>query len=139
MDTLYHTLVQTSKENLPKRLEVEQNNQIAHQMKIKNSMASLFSKIKSSVDESKLTEAASNGYNKYEIFSFEKGETFEDFPLIFLTRGPQNYNGFGLKYFDDMNIIPYIKQLQQHFAPFNIYYTSNYKSGITTVNISWST
>ena len=139
MDTFYHNLVQASKQNLHKRLEVEQNNQIAHQMKIKNAMTSLFSEIQANFDESKLSEIASNGYNKCELFSFEKGEMYQDFPLVFLTRGPQNYNGFGIKYFEDMNIIPYMKLLQQHFAPFNIYYGTNYKTGKTSVNISWST
>ena len=139
MDTFYHTLVQASKQNLHKRLEVEQNNQIAHQMKIKNAMTSLFSEIQANFDETKLSEIALNGYNKCELFSFEKGEMYQDFPLVFLTRGPQNYNGFGLKYFEDMNIIPYVKLLQQHFTPFNVYFGTNFKTGKTSVYISWST
>lgn len=137
MDFLYSSLVQTTKDNLQTRLDKEQSQHMAHQMKIKKAMSDMFDNIIKSDVESKMKEKASEGYNKCEIFSFEKGETFMDFPCVFLTRGPQNYNGFGLKYFDDMNIIPYIKQLQQHFAPFNVYYVTNYKTGKTSICIAW--
>lgn len=135
MDKLYATLIDTTKTNVHKRIEKEQNQQIAHQMKIKSAMTKLFEEIVQNVKNSQLLESANQGYDKYEIFSFEKGYTFEDFPLIFLTRGPQNFNVFGLQYFEDLNVIPYIKLLQQHFAPFKVYYTA--KNGKISVFVSW--
>ena len=137
MDTLYNTLVETTRQNFQKKVEKETSQKIAHQMKIKQAMADIFTKIISNDIENQMKTMAESGHNKCEIFSFEKGEMFNDFPLVFLTRGPQNYNGFGLKYFDDLNIIPFIKQLQQYYSPFSVYFTSNYKSGKTSIYITW--
>ena len=138
MESFYSTLKQVTKDNIAIRIEKEKSQQIAHQMKIKNAMENLFNKIKAIDIESKMKKCASEGYDKCELYTFDKGEIFEDFPLIFLTRGPQNYNGFGLKYFEEMNIIPYTKLLQQHFAPFNVYYRTNHKFGNTTIYVSWA-
>lgn len=138
METLYQNLSQLSKNNMHVRIEKEKQNQIAHQMKIKNAMSNLFSQITESTDiETSMREAASNGYNKCELFSFERGAVFDDLPLIFLTKGPHNYHGFGLKYFEEQNINPYVKQLQQYYNPFNVYFTTNYKTGKTCIIISW--
>jgi hypothetical protein len=138
MDSFYQDLSKLSKENTHKRLEKEKQNQISHFMKIKNAMACLFTQITETSNLKELMqEAATNGYNKFELYSFEKGAECNDLPLIFLTRGPQNYNGFGLKYFEEANINPYIKQLQQYYSPFNVYYTSNHKTGKTSIMISW--
>ena len=137
MEELYNTMIKTTNENIEKRFEKERSQQISHQMKIKNAMTNLCSQIIENVKNEDLMESASNGYDKREIFTFQKGDTFNDFPLIFLTRGPQNYNGFGLKYFEDFDTIPYIKLLQQHYSPFKVYYNTNYKNGKTSVFVSW--
>lgn len=138
MESFYQDLTKLSKENTHIRLEKEKQNQIAHQMKIKNAMNTLFTQItENSNVEYLMREAASNGYNKFELYNFERGAVCDDLPLIFLTRGPQNYNGFGLKYFEEANINPYIKQLQQHYSPFTVYYTTNHKTGKTSIMISW--
>ena len=137
MDTLFSTLVDTTNSNMHKRIEKQQNLQIANQMKINNAMNDLFEQIKNNVSDEELFACAHEGYNRYEIFSFQKGETFHDLPLIFLTKGPQNFNGFGYKYFEDIQIIPYVKLLQQHFAPFKVYFNNNYKNGKTSIYVSW--
>mgnify|MGYP006134854355 CR=1 FL=1 len=136
MESLHRNLVQVSKDNTEFRLEKQKQTQIAHQMKIKTSMSELFAQISQSDFQNKMEVAASNGYNKCELFSFMRGEYFQEFPLIFLTRGPTNFNGFGLNYFDEMNINPYIKQLQQFFSPFELFYSTN-KTGKTSIMISW--
>jgi hypothetical protein len=137
MEKLYYEIVDTTRENAHVRIEKERQNEIVHQMKIKNCMENLFAHIIQNFSVDTIKSFAQNGYNKCELFSFEKGESYEDFPLIFLTRGPQNYNGFGLKYFEDFNIFPYIKLLQQYFAPFSVYYNTIYKTGSTKIMISW--
>ena len=138
METLYASLKKSTIENIQRRVENERSRQISHQMKIKNAMTSLFEKIIENVSNDDLMQCANEGYDKCEIFSFQKGETFDDFPLIFLTRGPNNYNGFGLNYFEELNIIPYMKLLQQHFSPLKVYYNTNYKTGKISVFASWS-
>lgn len=137
MDELYTNLVASTKTNISKRIENEREKHVAHQMKIKSAMTNLFSHIIDSNVSETMKAAAAEGYDKCEIFSFEKGQTFQDLPLIFLTRGPNKYNGFGMKYFEEINIIPYVKQLQQHFAPFNIFFTTNHKTGKTLIFVSW--
>ena len=138
MESFYQEITELSKVNENVRVEKQKQKQIEHQMNIKNAMEQLFSTIVNGNDvANKMKSVASEGYNKCELFSFQSGDRFKDFPLIFLTRGPQNYNGFGLKYFEEMNINPYIKQLQQYYTPFNVYYSTNYKTNKTSIMISW--
>ena len=133
---MYQELIQLSKDNYHFRLEKEKQEQIKYQMKIKTAMDKLFTSIVNDGDVLlNMQTAALNGYNKRELFSFKFNETFETFPLIFLTRGPQRFNG--LSYFEEFHINPYLKQLQQHYHPFNVYFVSNKKKETVSIMISW--
>ena len=135
MNTLYQELIQLSKDNYHIRLEKEKQDKINYEMKITTAMNRLYYRIIGNDIEIKMRNAAQSGNNKCELFSFQVNETFETFPLIFLTRGPQRFNG--LAYFEECNINPYMKQLQQHYHPFNVYFVSNKKKATISIMIAW--
>lgn len=137
MSELYSTLSKLTKENLQNRLEKSRARQVEHSQKIKAAMQNIFTKITSQDYEVLMKTSATEGYNRCVLYKFERNELFEDFPLIFLTKGPMNYNGKGLDYFEEINVIPYIKLLQQYFTEFKVFYNTNHKDGSTTIEILW--
>lgn len=76
--------------------------------------------------ETHMKYAAEKGLKKYVLFSFDNQAEFQGFPLLFLTKGPYNYVGYTSQFFDTMNVDCYIKLLKKHFAPFIIYFYTNF-------------
>jgi hypothetical protein len=104
-------------------------------IEINDAMDQLYKHIMNNSEE-KIKDAAMKGIHRCTLYEFKKGEMFQGFQLIFLTRGPMylNNNIGGFKYFEQNNIRSYIIQLQNSFPDYRIVFKTN-KSGDTMVDV----
>ena len=140
MSLLYTTLTTLTKENTQKRVENQLKKKEEYISDVNSCMIDLYNYIMNTNYEEKMKNAANEGYNKCTLFEFKKGEKFNNYPLIFLTRGPSTINNSvgGYKYFEQNKIYPYIHQLQKAFPEFRIVFNTNNKSYNTSIEIMWT-
>ena len=78
---------------------------IKTQIELNNAMDLLHEHIMNTNYEEKIKDAVLHGNNRCTLYEFKNGQTFHNFPLIFLTRGPPFLNNSvgGFQYFEQNN------------------------------------
>lgn len=139
MDTYYNSVVEVTKSNFEKKKENDRKRVQERYNSIKTTIESIYKEITESDYKQLINEAANMGLTKVVIKTY-KEEPSEEFGLSFLWKGPpyNKYNtGVGLKYFQNINIIPLPHLLQQFFNPFRITMYFNSKTEEYCFELMW--
>jgi hypothetical protein len=122
MDIYYNNVVEVTKSNFEKKKENDRKRTQERYNNMKKVIENVYNEIINTNYKELVNEAANMGITKVTIKKYES-EPNEEFGLQFLWNGP-TYNkfntGVGLKYFQNVNIIPLQNLLQQYFSPFRI-------------------
>ena len=135
MKDYYNTVVQTSVQNREVHEKARRDTEERHQEKIKFAMNELYVKLTSIDYKDLIDTAAASGKFQCTLFEYNDSDTLEEFPYVFLFKGPRFFN---LSYFDSINVVPVIKRLNEHFSPFELSFYRNKQRKTTQVNLKWS-
>jgi hypothetical protein len=145
MDNFYKEIMDLTISNVETRIELERQRQQLNVEKISEAIDSVFSNITNSVKKEtakiKITESASKGYSRCTLFEFDADakEESSGLPLVFIFKGPRydKGQGYGLRFFENINISPLFIRLKNEFCPFKVFLNYKVKDNKYTLDIVW--
>ena len=139
LHAFYMQTVQTTNENFETRLALESQRQESHLENMKHAIQTVFDMTTQCEYRTKITEAASKGYNKCTLYTFSTSESIHGFPISFLMFGPKmdRGNGKGLKYFENANVESFIKKIIAEFQPFWTRVRFIRKTNMINIDLTW--
>lgn len=142
MNNFYEEISALTTNNLETRIQLERQKQEDNNEKIKSAIDALFSMLTDSENyKLKVTEAASKGYNKCILFEFDQDQkdATTNLPLVFIFKGPKydKGQGYGLRFFDNLDIVPLLRKLNTEFAPFKVYFSFIHKTKKYRLELLW--
>jgi virulence-associated protein VapD len=139
MDVYFNSVVDVTRANYEKKKDNDRKKTQQRYSDIKNTIEKIYNEITESGYKRIINDAANEGLTRAVIMTYET-EPSEEFSLHFLWKGPvyNKFNtGVGLKYFQNINIIPLANLLQQHFSPFRINWFYNSKEEKHCFEVMW--
>lgn len=139
METFHKEISDLTIKNAETRLELERQEKYNKIENIKIAIEQCFRKIMDGEYKEIITENARRGYNRCTICKFESNTVVNDFPFVFLLKGPRIDNGlgYGKRYFESQDICPLITRLKAEFCPFDVVYGFDKKQSSFTIDVIW--
>lgn len=140
MDSLYKRAVKSTEDNRETKINNDKLYREEYRKRVNDSVSELYKMVINSNYMEKVDENSMKGLNRVTIFSVSSDMKINDYPLLFLMKGPirrNNYNVSGLDFFKSMNIVPVIDLLVEYFSPFDVYFYYNKRNNEYCFDLNW--
>ena len=139
MNEFYNEIVETTKANFGTKKANDQKNFQEKCNRMKSIIEHICNEVSNSNYKEVIKSVAENGLHRVTIYTFES-EPSEEYSMNFLWNGPtfNRFNtGVGLRYFQNLSIIPLQYLLQQSFNPFKVFYYFDTKAEKHKIDVIW--
>lgn len=138
MDKLFNDFQQNTEKNLQNRIDRENESKKTNDKLILDVITNLFNHIIENSLEI-MRQSSMDGYYSCSLYEYTHTDIFEQYPTIFLVKGPKQCVSFNsiFNYFDNKGIKPLLLQLQEYFYPFKCFIRYNRSTSKYNIIVSW--